>query len=54
MPIGPLPNIFVLSKPKNFISCHGNRKTKFSKNVLKSQHLRSYNGNKAKTFQKFS
>ena len=50
--IGPVPNIIFLSKPKNFIGYHGNRKTKFFKNILKSQHLRSYNGDKAETFQK--
>ena len=28
---GPLPNIYFLSKPLNFIGCYGNQKAKFLK-----------------------
>ena len=51
---GPLSNIHFLSKPHNFVGCHGNRKTKVSKNVIKSQLLKSYKSDKAETFQKCS
>ena len=49
MLIGRLPNINFL-----FIGCHGKRKTKRSRNILKSQHLRNYKGDKVETFQKYS
>ena len=54
MLIGPLPNINFLSKPKNVIGCHGTEILNFLKNILKSQHLRSYKDDKAETFQKCS
>ena len=33
---GPLPNIYVLSKPLNLIGCHGNQKAEFAKIIQKS------------------
>ena len=33
---GPLPNIYLLSKPVNLIGCHGNQKAEFAKNIKKS------------------
>ena len=33
---GPLPNVYVLSKPLNLIGCHGNQKAKFATNIQKS------------------
>ena len=33
---GPLPNLYILSKPLNLIGCHGNQKAEFAKNVQKS------------------
>ena len=44
-------HFFFLSKPHNFV---GNRNTKFSKNILKNQFLRSYGGDNAQTFQNCS
>ena len=40
-------------KKKKIIVYHDNRKTKFSTNILKSQHLRIYKADKAETFQKY-
>ena len=33
---GPPPNVFFVSKPLNFISCHGNQKAKFLKKKINS------------------
>ena len=33
---GPLPNLYILSKPLNLIGCHGNQKADFVKNIQES------------------
>ena len=50
----PLPNIWILSKPLNLIGCHGNRKDKFTKKILKNHILRSHKVHEAETLQKCS
>ena len=34
--IGPLPNIYLLSKPLNLIGYHGNQKAELAKNIQNS------------------
>ena len=52
---GPLPNIWILSKPRNSIGCNGNRNVKSAKKKIKKNNLlRSYNGDEAETLQKYS
>ena len=46
-----LPNISVLSKPLNLITCHGNRNSKFVKKYSKSHLLRIYKGDKDETLR---
>ena len=47
----PLPNRYILSKPLNFIGCHGNRHANFAKEYLKNHLLRSHKGYEAETLQ---
>ena len=50
----PLQNIWILSKPRNLIGCHGNWKAKFAKKIFKNHLLRSHKGDEAETLQKCS
>ena len=47
---GPLPNI-ILSNPHNVLGCHGNTKTKFSKNILKFNSSEAMRAIKLKLFR---
>ena len=39
---GPLPNIYLLSKPLHLIGCHDNQKAQFAKNIQKSTPQKLY------------